>query len=44
MVTTHFFCGLGRCAYGSAKATLGTAKFYGGMVASLPHACIGTPP
>jgi hypothetical protein len=30
-------CGRGRCVYDSAKATLGTAKFYGG------YGCI-TPP
>jgi hypothetical protein len=34
----------GRCAYGSARATLGTAKFGGGMAAPLPHTCTGTPP
>jgi hypothetical protein len=33
-----------QCAYGSTKATLGTAKFGGGMAAPLPHACIDTPP
>jgi hypothetical protein len=29
-------CGKGRCAYGSAKATLGATKFGGGMAAPLP--------
>jgi hypothetical protein len=37
-----FCCGQGRCAYGSAKAMLDTAKFGGGVAAPLPHACIST--
>jgi hypothetical protein len=35
MMTT-FCCGWGRCAYGSAKATLSTAKFGGGYGCTTP--------